>query len=116
MFQFQDIPEELSADEQKRAFRKLPLPGFEPALIHQQPVIVVGRILSSSDVLVKLKSHVGNIVYAHLRFGMQKRYPVPEWRPIGGPYADLDTAINHATIECFQETVWRITPTPHGLT
>ena len=79
---------------------------------------MVAKVLSSSDVVVKIEMSPGFFVYGHKRHGwmvspfIQKTTPVPEWNPIGFPYRAFEEAIFEAELGASEVDSPKIKGTP----
>jgi hypothetical protein len=104
-------PQEISQDES--------FLGFEPLLIEgigdleadwENPVSapVVAKILSSSDILLKIFSPVWPVAYSHRRWGYSKRWGNPniyEWHALGSPVGDAGQLISDFSFQVHKEPV-----------
>jgi hypothetical protein len=93
-------PQEISQKESALGFRLLLIEGIGALMgsqIRPVPVPVVACVLSSSDVLVKIRAENGRVAYSHRRFGCSKRTPYrrrPEWSPVSLPVSNAQKLIS----------------------
>jgi hypothetical protein len=70
-------PQDISPDEADLKFQRLLIEGmglWKDGKMSSEPVPVVARILSPSDVLIKAWDCVGRITYWHWRWGFSKSF------------------------------------------
>src|SRR5271170_3152083 len=96
--QFSKFPTEISKDELRLKVQKLKISGFARPWVRLTIAEIAGRILSSSDVLVKVYIEGDQIAYSHWRHGRCRDEPCVVWLPVGGPDIELDRAYNVFTI------------------
>jgi hypothetical protein len=95
------FPQDITADESVLGFQRLLIDGIgDPmaSLVHVIPVPVVAKILDSSDVLIKIYDHHGELAYAHRRWGRDSRTTALEhraWYPIHPPMPDASLVIDN---------------------
>ena|SRR5437879_5608286 len=79
-----EYPQAATEEERELGFRKIEL--FEDGTMGR-PAVVIAKILSSSDVLVKIFDSNGDVKYSHRRWGNYKFLvkKTPVWKPIFSP-------------------------------
>jgi hypothetical protein len=87
-----DYPQEISALEARWGFELLLVEGIGDLITGQRnpiPVPVVVRILTASDILIKVYELKRRVVYSHRRWGHFKRIPRNFWTPLSHLQEDL---------------------------
>jgi hypothetical protein len=85
-------PQEISAGESRWGFESLLIEGIDALQSGQTnppPVPVVARILSSSDILIKVYELRRRIVYSHRRWGHYHKTRRNCWTPLSHLQGDL---------------------------
>jgi hypothetical protein len=93
-------PQDISEEEAELGFQKLVLQGMdaEPELLHlfedAGPPVIVARILSSHEILLKIFDLDRTVEYSHLEFGYSASMGVKalksetDWTPVDAPCKD----------------------------
>jgi hypothetical protein len=84
-------PQDISAAEADLKFERLLIEGigkWKDGKMLSEPVPVVARILSPSDVLIKAWDCAGRIRYWHWRWGLSKSLGYRGWHPLSTPMPD----------------------------
>jgi hypothetical protein len=92
-------PQEISEDEASLSFRHLLIDGIGVVMgsqIDPHPVPVVARVLSTSDVLIKIRPKNDRDAYSHQRFGYSEitSYRGTQWQPVSTPVSDARKLIS----------------------
>jgi hypothetical protein len=79
-----EYPQEATEEERDLGFRKIELFDVE---MMGRPAVVIAKVLSASDVLVKIFDSSGDVKYSHRRWGYYKflTKKTPVWKPIFSP-------------------------------
>ena len=88
-------PREISDAESELKFQRLLIEGmgkWNDGKMLSEPVPVVGRILSASDVLIKAYDCVGRITYSHWRWGYSKSLGYAGWFALSTPATDAKSS------------------------
>ncbi|MGO9586301.1 MAG: hypothetical protein ACLP2Y_08905 [Limisphaerales bacterium] len=92
----QDYPQDISPDESELKFGRFLIDGIVPligsGIFPPEPVPVVARILSSSDVVVKIYDLRGGVAYSHRRWGYSRKHGRSSscaWFPLDKPMKDV---------------------------
>jgi hypothetical protein len=90
-----DYPQDILPDESDLKFERLLIDGIGALMgsqISPKPFPVVARVLSSSDVIIKIYDHYGEVAYSHRRWDYSKKFGNPiycEWSPLYLPIKDV---------------------------
>jgi hypothetical protein len=85
----EEHPQDISTEESDLKFERLLIDGIGAPLgsqVSPVPVPVVARVLSPSDVIIKICDLKGRVRYSHRRWGYRKPPGSPEscqWRQVG---------------------------------
>lgn len=99
-----DYPVEVSPDEARAGFEQLVLYRLVDPDFSDQWTLAVGKVLGSSDIVLKISGFTGGVAYSHRRYGsfaspfVRKKSPLAEWMPVGNPYLSFEHAILEAEI------------------
>lgn len=88
-----EYPQDITADEADLGFKRLEFENMGRML---EPIAVVARILSSSDILVKILDLHGEIKYSLMRYGFDKTMGSEtgcRWKPLSSPIPSSDVAM-----------------------
>jgi hypothetical protein len=102
-------PQDISPDESELKFVRLLIEGFgvwKDGRMSGEPVPVVARILSPSDVLIKVWDPTGLVRYAHWRSGYSKSVGSRKnchWHSLSTPTADARQLIYDFSFEAHEE-------------
>jgi hypothetical protein len=102
-------PQDISPDESDLKFQRLLIEGFgawKEGRMSAKPVPVVARILSPSDVLVKVWDPTGLVRYAHWRSGYSKSVGSRKnchWHSLSTPTADASQLICDFSFQAHEE-------------
>ena len=89
-----EYPQDISEEEARLNFERLLIDGIGALMSSQRfpkPVPVVARILSPSDVLIKISDTEGRVRYSHRRWGFSRSLSNPDrskWHVLGNPILD----------------------------
>ncbi|MGO8696859.1 MAG: hypothetical protein ACLQVY_03970 [Limisphaerales bacterium] len=89
---YTDYPQEISTLEARWGFELLLIEGIGDLMAGQRnpiPVPVVAKILTASDILIKVFELKRRVMYSHRRFGHFKRIPRNFWTPLSHLQEDL---------------------------
>ena len=102
-------PQDISPDETELKFTRLLIEGFgvwKDGRLSSEPVPVVARILSPSDVLVKVWDPTGSVRYAHWRAGYSKSVGSRKnchWHSLSTPTADARQLVYDFSFDAHEE-------------
>jgi hypothetical protein len=105
----EDYPQDISPQETELKFERLLIDGIGALMgsqIAPKPVPVVARVLSPSDVLIKIYDLKESIRYSHRRWGYSKTLGNPNncrWYPLGTPIPDLKQFVIDFSFEAHEE-------------
>jgi hypothetical protein len=112
----QDYPLLITRDEERVGFELLHLFRLVDPKFEDQWTEVVGKVLGSSDVVLKVSLFDG-VAYSHRRYGVISfqgdPMPVPpEWVAVGMPYYTVDHAVIESSIGASEVDGPEVIPTP----
>jgi hypothetical protein len=99
-----DYPLEVTPDEARAGFERLILFRLVDPDFVDQWTPVVGKVLGTSDVVIKIAGFIDGTAYSHRRYGsfaspfVRQRPEIPEWQPVGMPYGSPEQATLEAAI------------------
>ena len=113
-----DYPLEVTADEARAGFEHLVLFRLVDPDFVDQWTPAIGKVLGSSDVVLKIAWITDGVAYSHRRYGsfaspfIRTRPEIPDWHPVGNPYGDPNQAILEASIGASETDGPEVIPAP----
>lgn len=119
--QHPDYPLSITRDEERAGFESLALFRLVDPDYEDQWTEVVGKVLGSSDVVLKISWYVGGSAYVHRRYGVMSDPAfgvipgLPTWAAVGTPYQTPEEVCFASSIGASEIGHTEVIPSPAGI-